>query len=666
MSDQSYLVTARKYRPQVFSDVVSQEHVSETLKNAVKLDRLAHAYLFSGPRGVGKTTAARILAKAINCETPLKERVDGAEPCRSCDSCHSFEEGRNLNIIEIDAASNNRVDDVRDLRETVRIPPQGARMKVYIIDEVHMLSNAAFNALLKTLEEPPPHALFIFATTEPHKVLATIQSRCQRFDFRRIAIPEIISRLTEICTEESIDADEASLMLIARRGDGALRDALSVFDQAVSLCGARLDYQELIGALGVVDSDVFFEVTKAAVEGQSGAMIQIVDRVVGRGYDLQEFLDGLAEHFRNLLVVKTVDDTSLLEVTSQDRVRYQTEADSMTESRLLHCIHLVGETADTLRTTRQPRLRLEMALVRMATLPEAIDMRKALDTLDRLESLALKGGFKASVSSPTTPAQAPPVPTQTPTETEASTLPPLATVKRPTPAPPPTAAVEPPTPALPPPATVKPPTPEPSRPEPIPSPSYPSVVESALPTPDSPVSASSKTVAPGVPLGLAPPALKRSSSQVKATPSNRVSVPETDVLVAPPPDTNDDPDSMMERTSKAWETLVSSVSETRVRLGSLLSQTSVLSASGGIVRIGVPDDFHKRMLRDEQKELSRKLAADAGFAQIDIRLVVSEELLRGTEEEHEAFDARAFLKNKCEENPAVKSLVERFGGEIVW
>lgn len=218
MSDHRYLVSARKYRPRSFEEVVGQDHVTETLKNAIRLDRLAHAYLFSGPRGVGKTTGARILAKSINCETALEERTDSSEPCQTCASCVSFDEGRSLNVIELDAASNNKVDDIRELRETVRIPPQGAKRKVYIVDEVHMLSNAAFNALLKTLEEPPPYVLFIFATTEPHKVLPTILSRCQRFDYRRIAVAEIVSRLELICKSENIKADEASLMLIARKG----------------------------------------------------------------------------------------------------------------------------------------------------------------------------------------------------------------------------------------------------------------------------------------------------------------------------------------------------------------------------------------------------------------------------------------------------------------
>ncbi|MDX1546389.1 MAG: DNA polymerase III subunit gamma/tau, partial [Rhodothermales bacterium] len=335
MPDQRYLVTARKYRPKLFRELVAQEHVTETLKNALRLDRLAHAYLFSGPRGVGKTTAARILAKAINCTTPPEDREDAAEPCRACDSCRSFEEGRNLNIFEIDAASNNKVEDVRELRETVRIPPQGSRKKVYIIDEVHMLSNAAFNALLKTLEEPPPHVLFIFATTEPHKVLPTILSRCQRFDFRRIPVPEIVERLRAICVEEGITADDESLVLIARKGDGALRDALSAFDQAVSLCGTDLQYAALAEALRVVDVDLYFEVTQHVAGRSSAGMLTLADRIVRAGYDLQEFLHGLAEHLRNLLVARTMPEGDLIEATEAVRARYAERSGAFAEADLL-------------------------------------------------------------------------------------------------------------------------------------------------------------------------------------------------------------------------------------------------------------------------------------------------------------------------------------------
>ncbi|BBM70939.1 DNA polymerase III subunit gamma/tau [Rhodothermus marinus] len=384
MQEQRYLVAARKYRPQLFRELVAQEHVTETLKNALRLNRLGHAYLFSGPRGVGKTTAARLLAKAINCQTPLEEREDRAEPCRRCEACVAFEEGRSLNVFEIDAASNNKVEDVRELRETVRVPPQGARKKVYIIDEVHMLSNAAFNALLKTLEEPPPHALFIFATTEPHKVLPTILSRCQRFDFRRIPVEAIVARLREICAAEGVEADDESLMLLARKGDGALRDALSAFDQAVSLCGTTLRYAELAQALGVVDLDLYFAVTDHVRSGNGAGMLAVVEQVVRSGYDLQEFAIGLAEHLRNLLVARTMPDLSLIEAGEATRRRYAEAAQAFEEADLLRLLGLVADLESRLKSSAQPRLQLELTLLRMASLPHAVDLRRALDMLERL------------------------------------------------------------------------------------------------------------------------------------------------------------------------------------------------------------------------------------------------------------------------------------------
>ncbi|PEN06195.1 hypothetical protein CRI93_10230 [Longimonas halophila] len=386
-----YLVTARKYRPAVFSDLVAQDHVADTLKNALRMDRLAHAYLFSGPRGVGKTTAARILAKAINCETPLEERPDKAEPCCECDSCQSFEDGRSLNIFEIDAASNNKVDDIRELRESVRIPPQGSQKKVYIIDEVHMLSNSAFNALLKTLEEPPPHVLFIFATTEPHKVLPTILSRCQRFDFRRIPVPRIVTRLRHICETEGIEADEESLMLIARKGDGALRDALSAFDQAVSLCGETLTYSELAQALGVVDRDLFFDLVDHVANQNSGGVLQLVQRVMSTGYDLQEFLAGLTEHLRHLLVAHTLGPEALSDIAESARPRYVESSQRFSEADLLRLLMIVGDAETDVKQSSQPRLKLELALLNMAHLSRAGDLQNALDQLSTLEAHAENG-----------------------------------------------------------------------------------------------------------------------------------------------------------------------------------------------------------------------------------------------------------------------------------
>ena len=377
-----YLVTARKYRPQRFSGLVAQSHVAQALTNAFKLDRLAHAYLFTGPRGVGKTTAARILAKAINCTGKQDGEV---EPCCACPSCLDFESQRSLSIFEIDAASNNKVEDIRELRENIRIPPQGGRRKVYIIDEVHMLSNAAFNALLKTLEEPPPHVLFIFATTEPHKVLPTILSRCQRFDFRRIPTSEIVLHLTMICEQENITVDEDALHLIAHKGDGSLRDALSTFDQAVALCGSVITYSTLAEAFRTVDVEFYFEATQHITDRASGPILSLAERVTSEGYDIKEFLDGLAEHLRNLLITITLGEAALVDISRNLRDRYAKTGKHFTETVLLRLLMIVDETQIKVPVSSSPRLTLELSLLKMVNITSSIDLSKALEQIHRLE-----------------------------------------------------------------------------------------------------------------------------------------------------------------------------------------------------------------------------------------------------------------------------------------
>ncbi len=402
MAKSQYLVTARKYRPQRFRELVAQAHVAQALINALRLERIAHAYLFTGPRGVGKTTAARILAKAINCTGNPDGEV---EPCLNCPSCDDFETQRSLSIFEIDAASNNKVEDIRDLRENVRILPQGGRRKVYIIDEVHMLSNAAFNALLKTLEEPPPHVLFIFATTEPHKVLPTILSRCQRFDFRRIPTNEIVQHLARICEGEGITADEDSLHLIAHKGDGALRDALSVFDQAVALCGSDLKYSTLTDALRVVDVELYFEATRYMAERATGAILGLAERIIADGYDIREFLGGLAEHVRNLLITITLGEHALADVSKNLRSRYTETANAFTETTLLRLLMVIDGTQTRLPVSSSPRLAVELALAKMTHLGESVDLSEALEQIRRLEHAG--PGLQPAVPAQQVPAPAP-------------------------------------------------------------------------------------------------------------------------------------------------------------------------------------------------------------------------------------------------------------------
>ena len=319
MSD--FIVSARKYRPATFSSVVGQKHITSTLKNAIERGQLAHAYLFCGPRGVGKTTCARIFAKAINCLHP-----EGAEACNTCESCRSFNDGRSLNIHELDAASNNSVEDIRSLIEQVRIIPQVGRYSVFIIDEVHMLSAAAFNAFLKTLEEPPAHAIFILATTEKHKIIPTILSRCQIYDFNRIRVEDSVEYLKYIASQEGITADDESLNLIAQKADGGMRDALSMFDKAVSFCGQELRYQEVAQTLNVLDYDTYFSMTETLLSGNYVEALLSFDNVLARGFSGQTFMAGLNRHLRDLLVARNEPSLRLLEFTGTLMERYRTQA----------------------------------------------------------------------------------------------------------------------------------------------------------------------------------------------------------------------------------------------------------------------------------------------------------------------------------------------------
>ena len=388
-----YIVTARKYRPMRFEDVTGQGHITTTLRNAMATKRIAHAYLFGGPRGVGKTTTARLLAKAVNCSSPVDQNPDN-----TCESCREITEGRSFDVLEIDGASNRGVEEIRNLRESVRYAPARGAYKVYIIDEVHMLTKEAFNALLKTLEEPPPHVLFIFATTEVNKVPATILSRCQRFDFRRIRTEEIAANLRAIATAEGLAIDEDALHLIARRGDGSLRDAQSVFDQVVALCGAAVTRAKIVEALNLVDQEVYFSMTDLIRTGDTRGGLALVDDIMTGGHDLREFLSGLTEHFRNLLVAKTTKSTLLIEAADVYRQRYAAEAEFFDVSDLLRLQRLVSLTDSALRWTTQPRFRLEADVVQMIALPRAKDVGELLERLDEL--LGRQGGHPPGIPSP--------------------------------------------------------------------------------------------------------------------------------------------------------------------------------------------------------------------------------------------------------------------------
>jgi len=364
----NFVVSARKYRPQRFEDVVGQQHVAGTLKNALATDHVAHAFLFTGPRGVGKTTCARILAKILNCENLSKS----FEACNTCSSCKSFNENASFNIIELDAASNNSVEHIRALIEQVRFQPQQGKYKVFIIDEVHMLSNQAFNAFLKTLEEPPPYAIFILATTEKHKIIPTILSRCQIFDFRRITPGDMVLHLKGICVKEGIEAEDDALHIIAQKADGALRDALSIFDRITSFSGKKITYNDVIENLNVLDYDYYFQMTDALLAEDVPAILNLFDQILRKGFEPDVFVTGLAEHLRNILVCKDESTLALLETGESLRERYRRQAQLAAPSFLLTALNLANDCDINFKLARHKRLHVEMSLIKMGYIGRAV------------------------------------------------------------------------------------------------------------------------------------------------------------------------------------------------------------------------------------------------------------------------------------------------------
>ena len=385
---ENFVVSARKYRPATFASVVGQTHITSTLKNAIARGQLAHAYLFCGPRGVGKTTCARIFAKAINCFSPIDN-----EACNECESCRSFNEGRSFNIHELDAASNNSVEDIRSLTDQVRIPPQVGRYSVYIIDEVHMLSAAAFNAFLKTLEEPPAHAIFILATTEKHKIIPTILSRCQIFDFNRIRVEDSVGYLKYIAAQEGVSYDDESLNLIAQKADGGMRDALSMFDKAVSFCGQSLSYHEVARSLNVLDYDTYFTTIATLMAGDYTRALLLFDRVLSAGFSAQTFMAGLAQHCRDLLMCRDQQTLPLLEVTGTLLDRYRTQAASCDAEFLFGAITLLAQLDATIRTATNRRLTVELGLMKLCRLSQK--KNEPIGDLDSFELPPLNGAVVA-------------------------------------------------------------------------------------------------------------------------------------------------------------------------------------------------------------------------------------------------------------------------------
>ena len=361
---ENYIVSARKYRPQTFESVVGQQALTQTLQNAIRQDRLAHAYLFCGPRGVGKTTCARIFAKTINCLNPQ----NGHDACNECESCRAFNEQRSFNIHELDAASNNSVEDIKSILDQVRIPPQIGKYSVYIIDEVHMLSTAAFNALLKTLEEPPSYAIFILATTEKHKVLPTILSRCQVYDFNRITVQDTIAHLQKVAANEGIKVSVEALNVVAQKADGGLRDALSIFDQLVAFCGSEITYERTIEVLNVLDSDYYFRLVDMALRHDVTNALLLLNDVLNHGFDAGHFIIGLAQHLRDVLVSKDKQTLPLLETADSIRARYAAQAANCAPMWIFAALDILNTCDINYRTARNKRLTVELCLVKLCQL----------------------------------------------------------------------------------------------------------------------------------------------------------------------------------------------------------------------------------------------------------------------------------------------------------
>ncbi len=369
---ENYIVSARKYRPNDFKSVVGQQSITVTLKNSIKTQQLAHAYLFCGPRGVGKTTCARIFAKTINCENPTSE----FEACNKCESCKAFDDNRSYNIHELDAASNNSVEDIRNLIEQVRIPPQIGTHSVYIIDEVHMLSSQAFNAFLKTLEEPPSYAIFVLATTEKHKIIPTILSRCQIFDFNRIKVEDSVRYLSYVAEQEGIDADKDALNIIAQKADGAMRDALSFFDQIVSFSGKKITYESTIENLNVLDYTYYFKITDFIYENNISESLLIFNEILNNGFDGHHFIYGLASHFRDLMVCKDIATVELLEVGVTIKEKYIIQSQKTGLGFLLKALEISNKTDLDYRGSKNKRLQIELALMQMCTLTKQINIEQ--------------------------------------------------------------------------------------------------------------------------------------------------------------------------------------------------------------------------------------------------------------------------------------------------
>ncbi len=593
----NFIVSARKYRPSTFNSVVGQSALTATLKNAIKNNHLAHAYLFCGPRGVGKTTCARIFAKTINCQ----HLTPDYEACNECESCVAFNEQRSYNIHELDAASNNGVDDIRNLIDQVRIPPQVGRYSVYIIDEVHMLSQGAFNAFLKTLEEPPAHAIFILATTEKHKIIPTILSRTQIYDFNRITIADTVAHLQYVARQEGVEADENALHVIAQKSDGGMRDALSIFDQIVSFSGNRITYQDVITNLNVLDYEYYFRLVEAFLAGDVSRSLLIFNEILEKGFEAQHFVTGLAAHLRDVLVCKDPQTVVLLEVGADIRERYKAQAAACPVDFLFQALKLANDCDLNYRISRNKRLLVELTLIRLCQLsPEKKKSLAPDDAPPALQPVTVASPPPASqlVVAPAQPAAAQPRPTQ------ASPQPAPAPASASRPAPPPTAKRE-----------------ASSRPAPSPNPHRP------------------------VSISITKPAAPASAQGQQAQP-DRPAVP--------------DRDFSDEELRTAWHDFASHVPSEEKRLISYINTNEPVRIAGtSAFELRISNSMQERELNGYKHDLLAFLRSRLGNSQVDMRLRMEE-----VQEATKLLTPEDKYRHMATKNPALTKLRAELGFEI--
>lgn len=610
----NFIVSARKYRPQTFESVVGQSHITTTLKNAIARDQLAHAFLFCGPRGVGKTTCARIFAKTINCLNPTAE----GDACGECESCRSFNEGRSFSIHELDAASNNSVENIRELTDQVRVPPQIGEYSVYIIDEVHMLSTAAFNAFLKTLEEPPHHAIFILATTEKHKIPATILSRCQIYDFQRIRLEDTVEYLKTIATREEVSFDDESLHLIALKSDGGMRDALSMFDKAVSFCGGNLEYKEVAATLNVLDYDTYFTVTRSLLEGDYKSVLNIFDEVLKKGFSGQTFASGLASHMRDLLMCKDPQTLPLLEMTGSLLERYKEQSQVCDISFLFNAISQLGTIDGGFRTATNQRLHVELGLMRISNLGQKKTFDVTAPALPQLHKEEQAAALQQTATQPISPDKPEPTSAQTPKQEAKSVV-----EDRPAP-----------------------------REVAMPSVAAPKAQEA--PMPDTP---KATPVAPTTRPQAAPSAgssettKKLFGSSISDIMSGRALVnDEEEQAIYYDPQTQ-------QKINKDWAVFIERLTKEHPRLGNAMQDTKV---SGHTLSLSVPTEIIRDDLMRNQPEITELLAECCGVNGsiiLDIEVKVTEDNTLP----HRTIDKVRFLTDK---NPELNTLIQDLGLDI--